>query len=284
MSGVSGLRRLWAETSPPVRAASVAMWAGAGLGTALGVVGDERGWWAAHAFLTNLLSSLVGALAGIPLALIVIRRITAVESRRLERAEALHMARFTVRSLAADLAPLCPDRQRAADLADVLHHIDRDRLPALPDLRFGPALAEVLELWSRQAGSLPLAVRTGPPAADILDDAEDTWRHLCRDIAPRLQLYGVPWLPRATVDRIERLFAAAVDFSRDDQCEVRELTEAARAALAAGDVGPLVALYEDEYAIVGGIREQAVTLSAGIDAVLALCAEVDRLGAGLPPA
>ncbi|MER7271694.1 hypothetical protein ABT344_25730 [Micromonospora carbonacea] len=282
MSGLSGLREAWAQTGRPVRVASLGMWSAGGLGTVVGVVGDQLGWWDDRPFLTNLMSSLVGALFGIPLALIVLRRVTAVEGRRTERAEALHVAHVTAERLAADLAPLCPDRRLAERAAGILRRLDDELLPGLADHRFGPALAEALTLWTEAVGLCDAGLRDAPSARDVLRDAEATWRHLRRDVAPRLRAHGVSWPSRATADRVDRLLADVDAFLRDDPGEVHHLAEAARMTLSERSIDPLVALYADEYAVLGGIREQVGSLSAGVTAAVALLAAVDQLGPDLP--
>ncbi|EEP75281.1 conserved hypothetical protein [Micromonospora sp. ATCC 39149] len=282
MSRLSGLRDAWAQTGRPVRAACLAMWSAGGLGTAVGAAGDQLGWWNDRPFLTNLMSSLVGALFGIPLALIVLRRITAMEGRRTERADALHIARGTAARLAADLAPLCPDRRLAERAAATLRRLDDELLAGLTDHRFGPALAEALTGWMEAVHLCGEGLLGGPPAGDALRDAAATWRHLRSDVAPRLRTYGVSWPSRAAADRVDRLLADVDAFLRGDPSDAQHLAEAARVTLSERTIAPLVAVYADEYAVLGGIREQVGTLSAGVAAVVALLAAVDQLTIDLP--
>jgi hypothetical protein len=79
-------RVTWKEASPGLRGSAILLWA---LGTVIGLIGllgDVLGWWDGLSFLTNLVSSLTGAMIGIPIAVIILQRITAKHAQRLAQA------------------------------------------------------------------------------------------------------------------------------------------------------------------------------------------------------
>jgi len=281
VTGPGWLGQVWSQTSRRLRVSSIVLLVAALAGTAAGVVGDQRGWWADHDFLVNLVSSLVSALFGLPVALIVIRHFTATEGRRLERAEAVRLGHSSARRLADVVTSLCPDRVLAADNTATLRRLSRDLLPAVPSHRYGPALADVLTQYVGLVDGLDQVVRTGSPARDPLREADAAWRYLRSDIAPRLQSYGISWIPGVTADRVGRLLADAGRLASADLHDVTLLAEAARRTLSTGDSAPLATLYEDEYAVLGGIQEQIDFLLAGISAVVELLDTADRLDADL---
>lgn len=275
------VRRLWAETSPGLRTTSLIMWATAAAGTFAGILGDHEGWWADQAFLTNLTSSLVTALFGVPLALIVIRRISAVESSRLDRAAAVQFARLTVDRLIETLAPVLRDPAEAVVLKDRLRDLDA-RLRTRPEHRFGPASAQVLAEWTAVANALPTAVGTGIEAADAIREAEATWRFLVLHVAPRLQIHEVAWLSRSVTDRVEVLLDRADRFARADAQETKRLAEAARGVLSQLAAEPgAQRLRHDDIDVWVGVEEQVDVLLAGVTGLVELRETVTALADGL---
>ena len=281
MTGPGWLGQVWSQTSRRLRVSSIVLLVAALAGTAAGVVGDQRGWWADHDFLINLVSSLVSALFGLPVALIVIRHFTATEGRRLERAEAVRLGHSSARRLSEVVASLCPDRVLADECTTTLQRLSRELLPAVPSHRYGPALAEVLTRYVALVDGLDRAVLTGGAARDPVREADAAWRYLRSDIAPRLQSYGIAWIPGVTADRVDRLVAEAGRLASPDLRDVTLLAAAAHRALDTSDSAALVTLYEDEYAVLGGIQEQIDFLLAGVGAVVDLLATADRLDADL---
>ncbi|MFI6076315.1 hypothetical protein ACIA5C_32700 [Actinoplanes sp. NPDC051343] len=90
------LRREWTRLHPLLRRAVTVM---VGAGTTLlvlGVVGDATGVWSHVPFLTNVASSLTGALFGLPVALVVVQRLLDTQTAANDRAEA---SRLLVRSV-----------------------------------------------------------------------------------------------------------------------------------------------------------------------------------------
>jgi hypothetical protein len=275
------VREVWAETSPGLRGASLLMWAAAAAGTAAGVIGDQNGWWDTHAFLTNLASSLVAALFGVPLALIVIRRISASESNRLDRAAAVQFARLTMGRLTEDLTRLLPQPAEAGALSYRLRDLDA-RVQALPEQRFGPDLTRVLTEWTELAGAVPPGIGPGPDAADAVRDAEATWHFLCRHVTPRLQIYEVEWLSRSVIDRMEVLFEQAERFTRGRVREIDRLTETAQATIIRLGTDPDCDRHHDEYTDVRiSVEEQVELLLGGVDSLVELHDTVVALTAAL---
>jgi len=86
----------WRDYNPALRAAAITLWLFGIAFAMLGALGDSRGWWAGRPFATNLVSSLVGACFGIPIALIVIQRLAANQLEMVERRSAMRHALRTM--------------------------------------------------------------------------------------------------------------------------------------------------------------------------------------------
>src|SRR5262245_33953951 len=83
-----GLDKPIVPASAKVRRMAILMWTVGGLLAILGLAIDLDGGWADLPFLTNLISSLAGALIGIPFALLVVQRIVAQYLQRSSRESA----------------------------------------------------------------------------------------------------------------------------------------------------------------------------------------------------
>lgn len=75
----------WTSISPGSRYVLVVCWLFGLVIIGIGVNGDSNGWWSERPFITNLVSSITGALIGIPFALVVLQKLTASETGRAEQ-------------------------------------------------------------------------------------------------------------------------------------------------------------------------------------------------------
>jgi hypothetical protein len=99
----SKLWGVWSETGRSLQIAWIALWVIGLILLALGVWGDSVSFWGNKPFLTNLVSAATGTAFGIPLALVVLQRITAREADAAEARAAYRMA-ATVSTQLADYA------------------------------------------------------------------------------------------------------------------------------------------------------------------------------------
>ncbi|TQK49797.1 hypothetical protein FBY35_0065 [Streptomyces sp. SLBN-118] len=85
--------RFWASTDSRVRRLTCFCLPLGFFLIGVGWYGDQHCWWNNRAFLTNLLSSFTSLMFGVPLALVVLSRITSGQAEALARAAALEQAR-----------------------------------------------------------------------------------------------------------------------------------------------------------------------------------------------
>jgi hypothetical protein len=91
----------------------------------LGAVGDAFGTWSRFPFLTNLASSLTGALFGLPVALVVVQRLLQAQTDANERAAAWRLAMRSVHGMRVGAAALSGvDADNAAELTWLLARCD----------------------------------------------------------------------------------------------------------------------------------------------------------------
>jgi len=133
------LRREWETLHPTLRRAVVVLLSAGFVLAVLGAIGDAAGVWSRFPFLTNLASSLTGALFGLPVALVVVQRLIQAQAEVTDRAAAWRLAMRSAHNMrAAALTLIGAEADRAA--------AELDRLLA----RCDSALAEARE-WADRA-------------------------------------------------------------------------------------------------------------------------------------
>jgi len=121
-----GLRREWAALHPRLRPAVVALLSAGAVLAVLGAAGDAAGLWSRFPFLTNLASSLTGALFGLPVALVVVQRLLQAQTEANDRAAAWRLAgqsAYRMRTAAVTLAGAGAD-SAAAELTRLVARCD----------------------------------------------------------------------------------------------------------------------------------------------------------------
>lgn len=89
---IHNLTAEWRAISPTLRHLCVILLiSGMGL-LSVGVLGDTEGWWSQAPFLTNVASSITGACFGIPLALLILQRLSTVQSSKAQMASSFRVA------------------------------------------------------------------------------------------------------------------------------------------------------------------------------------------------
>jgi hypothetical protein len=87
-----GLRSGWKDTSPGLRSLGVVMWVTGVVLVVSGWIADSRGFWSDRPFLTNLASSLTGAVFGIPFVLVIFQQITTAQTQSKEATDTRRLA------------------------------------------------------------------------------------------------------------------------------------------------------------------------------------------------
>lgn len=93
----------------------------------LGAVGDAREWWDNRAFLTNLASSFTSLLFGVPVALLVLSRLTDAQAEATLRRQVVRRARGSVQSLHDTVMQRCRTSDPATLAAELLLLRDKNR-------------------------------------------------------------------------------------------------------------------------------------------------------------
>jgi hypothetical protein len=208
------LRRFWHSFSWPLRQAALLLWT---LGCSLlmlGWQGDRAGWWATRPFATNLVSSLASACFGIPVALLVLQRLSATQADVIERHAAGRLAvraAVELSQAARDLFPYVTQmddelqtQSRLGQAFTGLQAVSANlgRLAA-PDkyVLSRLALTEELHVFvvkAQETSSLckeDLRRKTELTAATYTFCAQ--WSFLKSHVRSRLAEVDIPWLPAA---------------------------------------------------------------------------------------
>jgi hypothetical protein len=104
LSAKKKLTRVWTETGPALRTALVVLPTAGGVLFLLSLWGDVVGFWTDKPFLTNVSSSVISALFGIPFALVILQRLSIDQASRLERLAVRRLAARAAEELAASAA------------------------------------------------------------------------------------------------------------------------------------------------------------------------------------
>jgi hypothetical protein len=162
---------------------------------AVGTLGDARGWWGDAPFLTNVLSSMAGAMFGIPIALLVLPLLADDLTQHAERRAVINLTTAIVESLSTTLSSLLganPELQ----LDRLVHCIDE------AEKKMVEPLSEFIDLWPR------VFIKGHDPVlwAALAGD----WDGL-KSLGTRLRECACPWLdPQAVyalTDALNYLFS-----------------------------------------------------------------------------
>jgi len=144
---------------------------------ALGIAGDANAWWSDAPFLTNVLSSVAGAMFGIPIALLILPLLADDLAKHSERRAVTNLATAIVESLSSTFAAVVEDPDaHLGRLMDLIRQVE-GRVPG--------ALFEFLDLWPRVFKNDPEGVAWAALAAE--------WEGL-RSLRTRLRESNCPWL------------------------------------------------------------------------------------------
>ncbi|THA33741.1 hypothetical protein [Streptomyces sp. A1547] len=121
----SRVGRWWVDTPRAIRwVVYVCLPLGA-LAITLGVYGDGHGWWDDRSFLTNLASSFASLLFGVPLALVVLSHLSAMQDVVVERRVAQRQARRVAEDFRNIFLNLLPSSD-STELREAIDRLDDD--------------------------------------------------------------------------------------------------------------------------------------------------------------
>ncbi|WP_392840242.1 hypothetical protein [Streptomyces sp. LN500] len=216
----SGARRWWVEDTPrPVR---WTVYICLPLGLLLliaGVYGDSQQWWEGYSFATNLVSSLTSLLFGVPTALIVLSHLSLAQAEAANRRAVQKRARLSARAFhEAVMGGLFGDTELEAErlISDALDG-NRDLGRHIPDSGNTEQELTSDELHSCRAKAserdrlMAQVLRSsGGDLSAWLNSIVLRWTSLERDLRPRLEEIGLPWL-EPHVDREVRAAVRAIE-------------------------------------------------------------------------
>jgi hypothetical protein len=204
------------------------MWGLSAIVTALGIIGDATGKWKNWPFLTNLSSSLAGALFGVPLAIVFFQRIYHSEEESQESRQMLRLAQKSSEDLLRNIAHLFPDWPSLGEFPKA-HRLIEAAAHAI-DMREGPTayysfnnparieltdsleqgLREFLECCDIWREGLTLATEV---VNARLDDVYSRLDYLEKYVNPRLVYAG---FPDGIHSDIKKLWAAYIPIRNYD--------------------------------------------------------------------
>jgi hypothetical protein len=201
-------RRVWSETSGVVRRVWVFLWA-AGLALlGFGIWGDQTGFWGDKPYFTNVFSALTTASFGVPLALIVLQRISATEADAAEARSARRMAAIVSADLVDSVAALVPGGVASLRQADEELRGQRDALvpngdyfrpSGAPRLYYGPFI-EAIETALQSIEGL-----FDPQWSTYFAEVSSQWSILTTEARARLLGAGERWLPGLQAKQVTEL-------------------------------------------------------------------------------
>jgi hypothetical protein len=199
---------VWSETGNTLKKVWIVLWISAVILLALGVWGDNTGFWADKPYLTNTFSALTSAAFGVPVALVVLQRVSASEADAAEARSARRMAgrvsadlALTVRALVRDGIPAMQAVQ--ASLRDqrdsLVPNGDYWRPATAPRLHYQPYI-DAIESAIGAVETLFIS-----STKQHLAEVSAQWSILTTESRFRLLSTGNQWLPGQQVEELGAL-------------------------------------------------------------------------------
>ena len=220
---------VWSETGNTLKKVWIVLWISAVILLALGVWGDNTGFWADKPYLTNTFSALTSAAFGVPVALVVLQRVSASEADAAEARSARRMAgrvsadlALTVRALVRDGIPAMQTVQ--ASLRDqrdsLVPNGDYWRPATAPRLHYQPYI-DAIESAIGAVEKLFIS-----STKQHLAEVSAQWSILTTESRFRLLSTGNQWLPGQQVEELGALiFTVTGPFLEDWRRRGQELRE-----------------------------------------------------------
>jgi len=202
------LRTIWKETGSTLKTAWIVLWTVGVILLALGAWGDGVGFWANKPYLTNTFSALTSAAFGIPLALVVLQRVAALEADATEARAARRMAGRVSAELASTVVALVEDGISAIQTTQAYLRSQRDSLvpdgdywrPATaPKLYYQPFIDAIQNAMER------IEELFTPDIKRHLAEVSTQWSILTTESRSRLLATGNEWLSGLRVEELGSL-------------------------------------------------------------------------------
>jgi hypothetical protein len=219
------LRAIWHETSGPLRITWIALWGIGLILLALGIYGDNTGFWNDKPYLTNTISELTTAAFGVPVALVVLQRMADLESDAAAARAARRMAARVSADLAAAVSALARDdipairaaRERLRDQREtLLPDGDYWRPAAAPRIYYQP-FSDAIEKTMQSVGEL-----FAPEPRQQLADIAGQWSVLTNEARSRLLEAGQQWIGGLEAQELEALVRKVTEPTLES-CRTRAL-------------------------------------------------------------
>jgi hypothetical protein len=202
------LQVVWSETGSTLKRVWIVLWTSAVILLALGVWGDNTGFWTDKPYLTNTFSALTSAAFGVPVALIVLQRVSASEADAAEARSARRMAGRVSADLALTVSALVRDGIPAMTAAQASLRDQRDSLvpngdywrsSTAPRLHYRPYI-DAIESAIRVVERLFIS-----NTKQHLAEVSAQWSILTTESRFRLLSTSNQWLPGQQVEEIGAL-------------------------------------------------------------------------------
>ncbi|MGY0236891.1 SCO2521 family protein [Longispora urticae] len=273
------LTRTWSETSLGIRVGSILMWT---LGLAIagvGVLADIRDWWSGLQFTVNLVSSLAGAFIGIPIALMVIQRISARETRRHQRHERVVQAALrSMDDLVVTIRQVVLDPETVTDLVSQVHRLTEELIPTQTDEQYDTQLEEIFIGWRAICDMSWDSRAELDSALTALRNAEAQWWAFRENLGPQLRRQGLTWADSPEADNIRRQLHEAQDtFRQLADRDHDEDTDAIQQAINTGTTQPIKDHFDTTAQALVVLSRQARGIISSAGATSDLAASAVRL-------
>ena len=221
MQALTQIGKRWRSFSLVLRRLAIVLWVAGIALLALGVLGDRLSWWSDRPFLANLVSSMVGACFGIPVAVLILQRLAAAQADALEMRNAARLTigtieemrwaadRLVFKAAKTDTHSLLTGLSALVDSADL--DAERVRHVRVADVK---ALEEKMH-----------SLRALLPEKRQLETAafafESAWSFLKVSVRARLAELGMHWLSTSTAYHIQANVDSVFRHSFDWLVEIR---------------------------------------------------------------
>jgi hypothetical protein len=210
------IHAIWIETSDTLKRAWLILWTTGAVLLAIGIWGDNVGFWDNKPFLTNTFSSLTGAAFGIPLALVVLQRVAASQADAAEARAAQRMAARISTDLAASAAALVEGGLAGAHAAKLhlqsaLEATPLQAMGSQPSPQSYPLYVDAVQLALAYVNKLSVTKSIENIAA-----IDQYWSILRTESRSRLLETGGRWLAGLEVKELERLISAVTKFDPEE--------------------------------------------------------------------
>ncbi|MFJ2304940.1 hypothetical protein [Streptomyces sp. NPDC087787] len=192
---IGRLRTWWHDTPVAIRwVAYVAIPLGF-VTAGLGAYGDSHHWWDGRSFVTNLASSFVSLLFGVPTALVVLAHLSEMQAEAMER----RAVQRSARQAAAEFERALLAGIKAQDLAEAHHAVNH---AAVASCEYRDRLGDVrragrgsLEAYGARQAAFDEHLNLGRLDYRIwLTDIALRWNRLDTEVRPRLDEMGLRWM------------------------------------------------------------------------------------------